>query len=110
MRASDVVGRFGGEEFVALLPGHFNEARIVAERVRKAFEAAGATVAGYELNATVSVGAACGEPGTDIVALLAAADAALYCAKANGRNRVEFAAEGEPAAGMPTVFATAHAA
>ena len=110
MRASDVVGRFGGEEFVALLPGHFNEARIVAERVRKAFEAAGATVAGHELNATVSVGAACGEPGTDIVALLAAADAALYRAKANGRNRVEFAAEGEPAAGMPTVFATAHAA
>jgi diguanylate cyclase (GGDEF)-like protein len=102
MRASDVLGRFGGEEFVALLPGSLGEAKLVAERVRSAFQAAGGTVAGCDLNATVSIGAASGQPGTDIVALLAAADAALYRAKANGRDRVEMTREGE----MPTLFAT----
>jgi diguanylate cyclase (GGDEF)-like protein len=101
-RTSDVVGRFGGEEFVALLPGDINAAKVVAERIREAFQAAGARVAGCELNATVSIGAASGEPGTDIIALLAAADAALYRAKANGRNRVEVKEEGE----MPVLFAT----
>jgi len=101
-RTTDIVGRFGGEEFVALLPGNLASANVVAERVRKAFEAAGATVADCDLNATVSIGIASGQPGTDIVALLAAADAALYRAKANGRNRVEAAQDGE----MPVVFAT----
>ena len=81
MRTSDIVGRFGGEEFVALLPGNLADARMVAERVRRAFQAAGITVGGCDLNATVSVGAASGQPGTDIVALLAAADAALYRAR-----------------------------
>jgi diguanylate cyclase (GGDEF)-like protein len=102
MRTSDIVGRFGGEEFVALLPGTLSDAKVVAERVRNAFQAAGATVAGCGLHATVSVGAASGEPGTDIIALLAAADAALYRAKANGRNRVELKVEEE----MPVLFAT----
>ncbi len=89
MRGSDILGRFGGEEFVALLPGNLTDAKVVAERVRSAFEAAGITVAGLDIRATVSIGAASGQPETDIIALLAAADAALYRAKANGRNRVE---------------------
>jgi diguanylate cyclase (GGDEF)-like protein len=103
-RATDIVGRFGGEEFVALLPGTIADAKLVAERIRKAFEAVGVTVAGCDLNATVSIGAAAGQPGTDIVALLAAADAALFRAKANGRNRVEAAKDGE----MPILFATTY--
>jgi hypothetical protein len=53
-----------------------------------AFEAAGAMVEGAELRATVSIGAACGVPGTAVARLLARADAALYRAKATGRNRV----------------------
>jgi diguanylate cyclase (GGDEF)-like protein len=105
MRTSDIVGRFGGEEFVALLPGTIADAKVVAERVRRAFETAGVTVGGCDLNATVSIGAAAGQPGTDIVALLAAADAALYRAKANGRNRVETA----PAEELPVLFATERA-
>ena len=103
MRASDIVGRFGGEEFVALLPGNPADAKVVAERVRSAFQTAGSTVAGCNLNATVSVGAASGPPGTEFVALLAAADAALYRAKAKGRNRIE----AQEAAVMPPASATA---
>jgi diguanylate cyclase (GGDEF)-like protein len=101
-RTTDIVGRFGGEEFVALLPGKLSDAKVVAERVRKAFEAAGVTVAGCDLEATVSVGAASGDAGTDIIALFAAADAALYRAKANGRNRVEL----QDAEDMPVLFTT----
>ena len=93
MRASDLLGRFGGEEFVAILPGAANEAAVAAERVRAAFQAAGVVVADQLLSATVSIGVAGGEPGADIIALIAAADRALYKAKENGRNRVELADE-----------------
>ena len=93
MRASDLLGRFGGEEFVAILPGTASEAAVAAERVRAAFEAAGVMVADQLLSATVSIGVASGEPGADIIALIAAADRALYKAKDNGRNRVELADE-----------------
>jgi diguanylate cyclase (GGDEF)-like protein len=93
MRASDVVARFGGEEFVAILPGTIADASVAAERVRLAFEAAGAIVEGQPLAATVSIGVATGAPGADVPAILAAADAALYRAKENGRNRVDLSDE-----------------
>jgi diguanylate cyclase (GGDEF)-like protein len=89
MRANDVIARFGGEEFVAILPGAMTEAVAAAERVRLAFEAAGLEVADSRLQATVSVGAACGKASADIEMLIGDADAALYRAKLNGRNRVE---------------------
>ncbi|MPZ40351.1 MAG: diguanylate cyclase [Rhizobiales bacterium] len=91
MRASDIVGRLGGEEFVAILPGSMSEAAVAAERVRLAFETAGTMVANLPLGATVSIGVASGEPGTDVMSLVASADRALYRAKANGRNRIELA-------------------
>jgi diguanylate cyclase (GGDEF)-like protein len=97
MRASDLVGRLGGEEFVAILPGTVDDAAVVAERVRAAFQAAGATVADFAVGATVSVGIASGEPGAEVSAMLAAADTALYCAKRNGRNRVETVRDPVPA-------------
>jgi diguanylate cyclase (GGDEF)-like protein len=96
LRSGDVVARLGGEEFVAILPGVLTEAATVAERVRAAFEVAGVEIAGHPIGATVSVGAACGAPGADIDTLLARADAALYRAKTNGRNRVETADEAVP--------------
>ncbi len=89
MRESDVFARLGGEEFVALLPGTAEEAAIAAERVRAAFEANGAIVAGHRMDATVSIGVA-EASGQDcsIERMLARADAALYAAKQAGRNRV----------------------
>jgi diguanylate cyclase (GGDEF)-like protein len=89
MREDDVVARFGGEEFVAMLPGTMTDAVIAAERVRLAFEAAGRVIGEHPLAATVSIGAACGAPTTSIEYLIREADAALYRAKRNGRNRVE---------------------
>jgi diguanylate cyclase (GGDEF)-like protein len=105
LRASDVVGRIGGEEFFALLPGPLVGALAVAERVRLAFAAAAVRVGGCNIGATVSVGAACGAPGADATSLLVGSDAALYRAKAGGRNRVE-ADEDD----MPTIFTTAPSA
>jgi len=93
MRSGDVIGRLGGEEFVAILSGTLADAAIAAERVRSAFAAATLAPDGPQTPATVSVGAACGSPHAAIEMLIARADAALYCAKANGRNRVEKADE-----------------
>jgi diguanylate cyclase (GGDEF)-like protein len=99
VRNTDVLGRLGGEEFVAILPNEIAEAVIVAERIRIAFAAAGAEVGGHPMHATVSIGAATA-PGlkADIRCLIERADAALYCAKRNGRNRVETAPTAAPAA------------
>jgi diguanylate cyclase (GGDEF)-like protein len=93
MRANDVIARFGGEEFVAILPGNITDAVMVADRVRLAFEAAALKVGEHSLSATVSVGASCSDGGADIEVLIGDADAALYRAKLNGRNRVERASD-----------------
>jgi diguanylate cyclase (GGDEF)-like protein len=96
MRAGDVIARLGGEEFAAIIPGTLADGKAAAERVRAAFEAAGREISGHAVGATVSIGAACSATArTDINALLGAADAALYRAKSNGRNRVE-AVEHDP--------------
>ena len=89
MRAGDIIGRVGGEEFVAILSSKPADAVTVAERVRAAFAAASAEVDGRPIAATISAGVASGSPLATVDALIAAADAALYRAKANGRNRVE---------------------
>ncbi len=93
LRAGDGLGRWGGEEFVVLLPGaDVASARAVAERIRQRLAELTIPVAGGELRLTASIGiAAPGQGGADADALLRAADAAVYRAKANGRNRVESA-------------------
>jgi diguanylate cyclase (GGDEF)-like protein len=101
MRANDVIGRLGGEEFVAVLSGTQAEAGIAAERVRAAFETATRDPKGDRIPATVSIGVACGPADTAVDQLITRADAALYRAKANGRNRIEFADEAPPAARPP---------
>ncbi len=89
MRADDVIGRLGGEEFVALVPGTLADAAGVAERVRSAFAATGIVRNDQRVATTVSVGVACGAPSAAIDTLLERADVALYRAKEQGRNRVE---------------------
>lgn len=88
--ANALVGRLGGEEFAALLPGMDPSSLMaVAERLRQ--RVAGTTVAigdAPPLACTVSVGIAMSAPGLGIDQLLARADDALYRAKQSGRNRV----------------------
>jgi diguanylate cyclase (GGDEF)-like protein len=91
LRASDVICRFGGEEFAAIMPGSSTDASIVAERLRAAFQSAGSELLDHKVDVTVSIGVATAIPPVQINALLALADAALYRAKSNGRNRTEFA-------------------
>jgi diguanylate cyclase (GGDEF)-like protein len=98
MRASDIIGRFGGEEFVAMVPGPVADAAVAAERVRSAFQAAAVEFAGHAIAATVSIGVASGAATAHIETLIASADGALYRAKSNGRNRLETADELVPGA------------
>jgi diguanylate cyclase (GGDEF)-like protein len=94
LREGDRLGRLGGEEFVAVLPGAgLAEAIAVAERMRAAVAAAPAPVGPLTVVCTVSVGVACAPAGGGLEVLLGRADAALYQAKAEGRDRVEAAAQ-----------------
>jgi len=89
LRATDIVGRLGGEEFAAILPAtNLQAAAVAAERVREAFEVAAKEIDGLPVGGTVSIGAAATDnPDSDMDALLVLADHALYAAKASGRNR-----------------------
>ncbi|HEY5565689.1 MAG TPA: DUF484 family protein [Gammaproteobacteria bacterium] len=102
VRASDIAARYGGEEFVILLPNTALDAgRALAERIRAAVAGSAFTVPGLErpLKLTVSIGIAEYRPDSSDVKsagerLLAAADLALYDAKATGRDRVSLAVNG----------------
>jgi diguanylate cyclase (GGDEF)-like protein len=97
LRGYDAVGRFGGEEFVALLPAADDAmAAQVAERLRRRIESTEIAVEGRDgprkLHVTASVGVASGPGGAELDDLLHAADQALYVAKREGRNAVRMAA------------------
>jgi diguanylate cyclase (GGDEF)-like protein len=93
LRDYDFIGRYGGEEFLILLPGcDVEAARDVAERVRVNVSSEPIAAGNATVTVTVSLGVACTEPGCETAnGLIEAADAALYRAKASGRNRVETA-------------------
>lgn len=90
VRNDDLACRYGGEEFVVILPQCGRDgAELFAERVRATIEQMSVQTAGGPLSVTVSVGIATHEPDESESALFQRADQALYRAKKNGRNRVE---------------------
>ena len=87
LRPDALLARWGGEEFVIVLAvDDERSTRLVAERLRRAAEAADTGA-----SATVSIGVSWFLPGDNLAQALSRADAALYRAKRGGRNRVEFA-------------------
>jgi len=99
-RETDTVGRYGGEEFIVLLPEtSAQEAMVAADRVRSAFHGAAFTAGGVDLQLTASIGVATWAPSMSVPATLySAADRALYQAKEGGRDRSELLDEQDRAA------------
>jgi two-component system, cell cycle response regulator len=92
-RAEDLTARFGGEEFVVVLPFSVPDlATERAERIRANLAERSIFTEGHEIRVTASIGVAYAPPGRSRseMALIVAADEALYRAKAEGRNRVIF--------------------
>ena len=90
LRNTDVLGRYGGDEFIVLLPETPPERAIdVAERIRRAVETTPTEHEGERLMTSVSIGIACyPEDGRSVDAIQARADRAMYLAKNGGRNKV----------------------
>jgi diguanylate cyclase (GGDEF)-like protein len=91
LRESDFVGRYGGEEFLLLLPdSDVDDAVVLLEKLREAI--AQISVISVDRAITASIGvASLPEDGSDSDSLIRTADRALYAAKSNGRNRIETA-------------------
>ncbi len=89
IRQTDMACRYGGEEFVVILPGcDLEGARLLAERVRAGVEQMGVATCEGEQRITISAGCTLRQSGDTQRTLFSRADEALYQAKAQGRNRV----------------------
>jgi diguanylate cyclase (GGDEF)-like protein len=88
-RESDVVGRWGGEEFIVILP-HTNKEELfsTAERLRKTIEESVLDIGTKKIRVTISVGGTTARPNDTIETLVKRADQLMYQSKASGRNRV----------------------
>lgn len=91
IRPQEALGRYGGEEFLIVLPGSSHATAVrVAERMRTAVAAQPESIGGVALNLTISAGVASTDlfPAASTEELISRADMALYLAKDGGRNRV----------------------
>ena len=101
MRSYDALGRYGGEEFIAVLSGCGEQCVLGnAERMRLSIECSPIEWQSEQICMTASFGAVAGIPPDGLTAdrLIRIADESLYRAKREGRNRIAFTAYGEPAA------------
>ncbi len=98
LRPYDALGRYGGEEFLAVLPGATaKEAAAIGDRIRRRVGSRFVRFEHRELKVTVSVGVAATIAGAEAAgSLIARADAALYRSKSDGRDRVTIAEETVP--------------
>jgi diguanylate cyclase len=91
LRTQDILGRWGGEEFIILLPRtELEGAKVLSEKVRRTIEDTTMNFEGKEIHITISIGGTLHPPGADLEKHLELADKALYCCKETGRNKVEF--------------------
>ncbi|MBB4132172.1 ligand-binding sensor domain-containing diguanylate cyclase [Xanthomonas sp. 3075] len=98
VRGDDRIGRYGGEELLALLPGLGYEATHRLDALHRGI-CGDYRIDGGLLQVTCSIGVAWFQPGQTLEQLLARADAALYSAKRNGRNRIDYDTEHLASAG-----------
>jgi diguanylate cyclase (GGDEF)-like protein/PAS domain S-box-containing protein len=89
LRASDVLGRWGGDEFLVILPGITNDILMeTSERCRALVARSTVPVDSSQIKVTISVGVAMGAPGDSAESVLNRADQCLYSSKQSGRNRI----------------------
>lgn len=87
LRDQDILGRYGGEEFVAVLPNTgFDNVSKIMERIRKTIE--GLKIPGMDEGITISIGISISNSSNSIESIINKADSALYEAKQTGRNRI----------------------